>query len=103
MIKSKATTRRSRAQWDAIIADQEASGESVPDYCRRRQLNVKNFYNRRKRLRSGLETKPETFVRIEAMSSPGQVLCIQTPGGYRLEVPAGTDGAFVRSILATMP
>jgi hypothetical protein len=102
-MEKKVTKYRSRDEWRKIIADQEAGGESIPAYCRQRQLSEKSFYYWRKRLICGADARPEAFVRLtSAEAGAARMLCIQTPGGYRLEVPQGTDGAYVQSILAAV-
>ena len=100
--QKRVVMRRSREEWQKIIAEQEAVGESVPAYCRKHKLHIKSFYIWRKRLSSGSGRKPGGFIRIRTVESAesAKVLNIQTPGGYRLEVPEGTDGRYVQTILA---
>ena len=44
-------------QWQQLIEQQEASGESVTKFCRRHDLLPKTFWNRRKALREADQGK----------------------------------------------
>lgn len=46
-------TRRTRKQWNAIIARQESSGLSATQFCREFQLNYDTFCARKDAIRSG--------------------------------------------------
>ena len=103
MNKKKARKRRSRAEWEAIIAEQESSGQGVSTWCRQRHVQEQSFYQWRKRLRSMPEEKPGSFIQIEAAGGMTKVVSIHTPEGYRMEVPPGTAGAYVRTLLEAIP
>jgi len=98
-----AILRLKRHKWKEFIAEQEASGSSVPAYCLQRGINEKTFYNWRKRLGCAKEPKPKRFIQIKTMENgPGKILRIQTPSGYRLEVTAGIEKGHVQSILEVL-
>ncbi len=103
MNKRERRKRRSRAEWESIIAEQESSGERVSTWCRQRHVHAQSFYQWRKRLRSTPEEQAGSFIRIEATEGVGQLVRIHTPKGYRVEVPSGTDGAYVRRLLEAIP
>lgn len=42
--------RRSRAHWQAVIARAEASGQSIPAFCRAEGIRPRTFYSWRARL-----------------------------------------------------
>ncbi len=42
--------RRSRAHWQAVIARAEASGQSIPAFCRAEGIRPRTFYGWRARL-----------------------------------------------------
>ena len=44
------TARRSRAQWQALLARSARSGLSVAEFCRREGVSTASFYTWRKRL-----------------------------------------------------
>ena len=48
--------------WQGVIAGQEASGKSIRDFCRERDLGEHSFYWWRHRLR---EEKPVSFALVE--------------------------------------
>ena len=47
-----------RKRWQAVVAEQEASGQSVREFCRERKLAEHAFYWWRRRLH---EEKPVTY------------------------------------------
>ena len=57
------------ARWRALIAEQQASGQSVAAFCRERGLRDGPFYEWKKRLRSA-ETSPFVAVQIAAAETP---------------------------------
>lgn len=96
-------SREVRAKWSRHVAVHKESGLSASEYCRRKGLDAKYFSIWRGRLSKEAE-KPARFIRIRPAeaSESAKVLSIQTPGGYRLEVPEGTDGRYVQTILAAL-
>jgi len=43
-------SKKTPEQWQAIFKDQENSGLSIPEYCRKHHINATTFYNRRAKL-----------------------------------------------------
>ena len=108
---------RLEAQWRRRIADQEASGESVAEFCRRRGLQAGSFFRWRRILneRSALETTvqepaPQQTGFLELRLEPCQVaqgasatgLEIFSPRGWRLIAPVGTDLRLLALALQTI-
>jgi hypothetical protein len=90
-------------RWHEMISEQEASGLSVSAYCRKQGINEKTFYNWRKKLVGVQNAKPKKFIRIKSVANAcGNVLRIETPGGYRLEVPPGIEKEQVQNILEAL-
>ena len=54
-------TRKIKTQWLALFAEQESSGLSAAEFCRKHNISKTNFYLRRKRLRLSSD-KLLTFV-----------------------------------------
>ena len=52
-------------RWRGLLAEQQASGQSIAGFCRERALPVWQFYEWRKRLRA----KTEPFVAVEVVAS----------------------------------
>ena len=75
-----------RKYWGGVIAEQEASGKSVREFCRERDLGEHSFYWWRHRLREMksvsfalVETKPAVpAAKFELALSSGEVLRIPT-------------------------
>lgn len=44
-------TRKTKTQWLVLFAEQESSGLSTAEFCRKHNLSETNFYLKRKRLR----------------------------------------------------
>ena len=102
MIK-KNTKRRSEEEWQEIIAGQAASGQTIPEYCRDRNLCEKSFYGWRKRLHLNSNSKAAGFIQIRSeKESQKKDISIHTPGGYRLEVAPGTDEVHVKTVLQVL-
>ena len=96
----KPKVRRSGEQWRQIIAAQETSGQSVAGYCLEHGLGEKNFYARRRKLKTKTENKLKGFVELASFDqkTPG-LLRVTTPGGYQLEVPGKARLEDIRMIL----
>ncbi len=96
-------TRRTPDQWRKIIKDQEASGETAAAYCRTEGLCKHSFYGWRKQLAAEKQLPKNGFVEIKPQyTTPSQVTHIETPTGYRLTIPLGTDTKFLRNILRAL-
>ena len=52
------TARRSRAQWQALLARATRSGLSVAEFCRREGVSTASFYTWRKRLGAAAGQEP---------------------------------------------
>ena len=95
--------RRNTEQWQEIIAQQKASGESVSSYCRKQNLCDKSFYFWRRRLGKRMPPKLKDFIEMTVPAkSNKESIRIKTPGGYCLEVPEGTNSGFVKNIIEVL-
>jgi putative transposase len=52
--------RRNAQTWGELVKQQEASGLSVPAFCRREGISAWTLYGWRSRLRSGQPRRPES-------------------------------------------
>lgn len=85
--------------WTKTIAEQEASGLSVPAFCREKGVCAGSFYHWRRRLRrvdesvrfAPVETKP-----APQGTAPLELIFI---GGERLRISNGVDAASLRLVL----
>jgi transposase-like protein len=72
-----------RKHWQAVVAEQGASGKSVREFCRERDVAEHAFYWWRRRLR---EEKPVSFALVEAKTEA-------RPGNFELAL---SDGQVLR-------
>jgi hypothetical protein len=91
-----------RTDWSRLIAEQEASGQSLRAFCEERGIKQNSFCRWRKRLR---ENQPVRFAVLE----PREEITARTAGlelilasGDRLRIVNGVDGATLRLVLDTL-
>ena len=86
-------------EWRERIAQQEASCQSVPAFCRNHNLNQYTFYNWRKRMRE----RPVTFALVETMPTPtpvtGQIEFVLASGDL---IRVASDAATLRLVLSAL-
>jgi len=88
-----------RAYWSKLIAEQEVSGTSVQAFCKQRGLGDHSFYLWRRRLRA---QKPPQFALLKTVVSGGAPIELFLPGGERLSITSGVDGATLRTVLEVL-
>jgi hypothetical protein len=87
---------RSKKQWQKILFAQPASGLSISQYCKNKNINISNFYAWRKRL-SSHESPKLGFLRLNKPLFPTlKDLRIETPNGYKIEVNGFDESIFHR-------
>ena len=84
-----------REYWRKLIAEQEASGETIRAFCRRRGIGDHSLYFWRRRLRQG---EPVQFALVKTVGS-GAPLELFLAGGERLRISNGVDAATLRLVL----
>lgn len=94
-------------KWRSLVAERQASGESVAAFCRTRELSTSQFYYWEKRLRG--EGKPQ-FVELEiakpflrpkpGWAGSGSSIEVRLRNGRSLMVPADFDASHLRALLA---
>jgi transposase-like protein len=92
--------------WRGVIRDQEASGLSISEFCRQREVSVGSFFRWRRKLgqreQGGSEGK---FVSIELAPPPahaGQANFEVVLPRCRIIVPAGFDADSLRELLGVL-
>ena len=60
--------RRSRSEWQKLIAQQQQSGLSVKGFCHQNGLNSKSFYRYRKQLNGPDAESGSAFIKVERSS-----------------------------------
>lgn len=91
-----------RGYWAKTIAEQEASGLSVPVFCRERGVCAGSFYHWRRRLRTS--AGPVRFALIETKPAPdcGSPLELVFTSGERLRIFRNTDAGTLQMALAAI-
>jgi transposase-like protein len=89
-----------REYWSKLIAEQEASGRTVEEFCRERGRGKCSFYRWRKRLR---EDGAVRFARVETRPTEGSrgeaTLELVLISGERLRIGPGVDAATLQMVL----
>ena len=91
-----------RELWRQRITQQQASGQSVRDFCRKHDFSEQPFYTWRKALGSsatGATAKPPVAFALVEMNKPSQATPIEfiLTGGEILRIPP--DAATLRLVL----
>ena len=91
-------TRKTKTQWLALFAEQENSGFSAAEFCRKHNLCEPYFYLKRKKLRSSSD-KLSTFVaaRPERKLLSGNAAL--RFGSCQLDVPTGADPQWLAQLM----
>jgi hypothetical protein len=88
--------------WKKTISEQEASGLSVPAFCREKGVCSGSFYHWRRRL--GTVEDPVRFALIETKPPADCAAPLELifTGGERLRICPGADAATLQLIVAVM-
>ena len=89
-------------QWTKTIAEQEASGLSVPAFCREKGVCAGSFYHWRRRLRTVDE--PVRFALVETRPAPDCAAPLELifTSGERLRISRGVDAATLQLVMAAL-
>ncbi|MCP5005802.1 MAG: IS66 family insertion sequence element accessory protein TnpB [Planctomycetes bacterium] len=89
---------KTRQKWSALIAQQEASGLSVMEFCDNNQLSPKSFYSRRKILsQSHAEA---SFIKVRTIKPSVQTNSLQlTIGQASLQIPDDINPQWLGALL----
>lgn len=88
--------------WAKTISEQEASGLSVPAFCREKGVCAGSFYHWRRRLRTIDE--PVRFARIETKPAPDAAAPLELifVRGERLRISRGADAVTLQLVMAAL-
>ncbi len=94
-------TRRTKADWRALIAAQQKSGLTAAAFCRERGLPVNYFCRVRNQLRlSEVEKQAPRFVPVSVTRlNAADKIIVRTEGGATVEVPFGIEPRWVAQLL----
>ena len=89
-------------QWAKTIAEQEASGLSVPAFCRDKGVCAGSFYHWRRRLRTVDEPVRFALVETKPARDCAAPLELIFASGERLRIPRGVDAATLQLVMAAL-
>jgi len=98
-----------RERWRAVIAEAEASGESIRAYCHKHGIRPGHYYYWRRQFRPGEEVPATTgngrFVLVGTagvtLESPA-ALGLVVERGWRLRIGAGVEERALRTVLSAL-
>ena len=91
-------TNAKREYWSKLIAEQEASGQTIRSFCKERGVADHCLYSWRKRLR---KIEPVEFALLKAVTSTAP-LELLLASGERLRIANGVDAATLRMVLEAL-
>lgn len=91
-------TNEKREYWSKLIAEQEASGQTIRAFCKERGVADHSLYSWRKRLR---QIEPVQFALLKTVASPAP-LELLLASGERLSIANGVDAATLRLVLEAL-
>jgi hypothetical protein len=117
--RSEMGTQRDREKeryWEKVICQAARSGESIREFCARRELKESQFYRWQRKLRQGkehealrrrakLESPPEVATFALVGDEPGQLdagIELVLGDGRRLRISRGVDEETLRTVLSVL-
>jgi hypothetical protein len=102
IIEGKGPTKAD--EWGERIAEQSRSGLSVKQFCKERGVTPWSFYDWRKRLREPAAVRFALVERgpAERERATEAQLELILPGGARMHIRSGVDGARLRRVLEAL-
>jgi hypothetical protein len=97
-------TRRTKAEWQAVILAQQESGLSAAAFCREREIKANYFCRVRNQLRlSNVEKQVSDFVPVSvSRSSVAERITIRCEAGATVELPYGIEPRWVAQLLLAL-
>ena len=93
---------RSHEQWRTLITEQQASGLTIIDYCRKHQLSTSSFYVFRKKLGINSSSFVRTQVTQQVELVTQQSLIELTLGKATLKLPSNTSATYLGQVLRAL-
>lgn len=95
------STQQRLATWRQLLAEQQASGQSVAHWCRQRDISATTFYNWRKRLADAPFTSSAPQWLAVTASTEYYPLVLRI-GRIAVEVTVGFDPRLLHDVLAVL-
>ena len=93
--------RRCVEEWQALFAEQAASGLTVAAFCKERGMCNGYFAKRRRQLIKGEEPAKRAFVPVQVTSEPVSGLQLHWQG-LRLELPGSVSAHWVADLFKAL-
>jgi hypothetical protein len=93
---------RSHEQWRAILTEQQASGLTIIDYCRKHQLATSSFYVFRKKLGITISSFVRTQVTQQVELITQQPPIELTLGKATSRLPSNTCATYLGQVLRAL-
>ena len=87
-----------KSEEERLVADQESSGLSISEFCRRRGLPASRLYGMRKRRMARSRREPGQFVRVGI----GAIIEVEVSTGLKLRVPLESLRSVLRELGAEL-
>ena len=99
--------RRSDAEWQSLIAQQQESGLSAFVFCKQQSLSCKTFYKRRQKLQQKATpaAKPDRFIKIKPNSGSAKLsvsTAVLNHQNSRLQLGPGTDALWLAKLMKAL-
>lgn len=99
--------RRSDAEWQQLIEQQQRSGLSAHAFCQQHGLSSKTFYKRRQALHQQTTAMDsnDRFIKIQPPTKPAAATATAAVLHYhdsRLHVPAGVDALWLAQLMQAL-
>jgi transposase-like protein len=96
--------RRSDAEWQQLIEQQEFSGLSTIAFCQQQGLSSKTFYKRRQRLQSkATDQTDKRFIKLQPQApsaAPSTTVLVYRDS--RLELPDGITAQWLAELMQAL-
>ena len=99
--------RRSDAEWQQLIEQQQRRGLSAHAFCQQHGLTSKTFYQRRQALRQqkAVTDSTERFIKVQPTSTPAAGAATTAVLHYhdsKLHVPASVDAQWLAQLMQAL-
>lgn len=99
--------RRSNAEWQQLIEQQQRSGLSAHAFCQQHGLTSKTFYKRRQALRQPTAAMgaTERFIKVQPTSTPAAATATTAVLHYhdsQLHLTAGVDAQWLAQLMQAL-
>lgn len=95
--------RITKRQWLELFTEQEQSGLTVAEFCRKKEINAKNFYNHASKIRLSAQIAP-AFVRAQvANRAPDPSEITLRHGKTKINLPISVSPQWLAALLLALP